>query len=183
MNKTALMVSVALTAFVLIAVAVVFLTGKALQPASAATISDIPLVADEQLQQALNEREAAYQDLINQANSRLDKLQKENQALQAQLSAVQNDQQVSTPAQIQPETAAQVAASWLGDNQVYSVESTTIQSIPVFKVTFSSGVLVYVSAEGQVIGSQAPAILVNASNNNRHHSEDDEHEGFERDDD
>lgn len=182
MNKTALMISLALTVFVLIVVAVVVLTGDALEPASAAPVSDIPPVADEKLQQALNEREAAYRELINQANNRLDILQNENEALHAQLSAVQNVEQGSSPMYISPEMAAQVAATWLGDNQVYSVENTTIQGVPVFKVTFSTGTLVYVSTEGQVIGSQAPAMLVNASNNGHHH-EDDEHDDFERDDD
>ncbi len=183
MNKTALMISVALTTFVLIVVAVVFSTGKALKPVSVTPVSDIESVADEQLPQVITEREATYQDLINQANIRLDKLQKENQVLQVQLSALQNDRKISTPVEISPETAAQVAATWLGDNQIYSVEGTTIQGIPVFKVTFSSGTLVYVSTEGQVIGSQAPAVLVNASSNSLRHSEEDEHEGFERDDD
>lgn len=173
MNKTALTITIALTAFLLIIVAAVFFGVKTTQPATAAVqptaeITDVPAstqAIDEQVQRAIQERDAAYQDLINQANARLDALQKENQVLQAQLSSVQNPlPQDSTPTSISPETAAQVAANWVGDSQIFSVESVTIRNAPVYKVTFSSGVIVYVSPDGQVVGSQMP--LMNVSNTN-----------------
>ena len=191
MNKTALMISVALTAFALIVVAAVFSAVKvphvataANVPAASAPESNAPeatAAVEVQLQQAISEREAAYQDLINQANARLASLQSENQALQVQLKEVQNNvQQTSVPVSLSPESAAQVAASWLGDSQIYSVESTMVQGMAAYKVNFSSGAIVYVSAEGQVIGSQAPATTLNVSNGGIQRgggNEHDEHEG------
>ena len=191
MNKTALMISVALTAFALIVVAAVFSAVKvphvataANVPAASAPESNAPeatAAVEVQLQQAISDREAAYQDLISQANARLASLQSENQALQVQLKEVQNNvQQTSVPVSLSPESAAQVAASWLGDSQIYSVESTMVQGMAAYKVNFSSGAIVYVSAEGQVIGSQAPATTLNVSNGGIQRgggNEHDEHEG------
>lgn len=191
MNKTALTITIALTAFILIIVAAVFFGVKTTQPATAAIqptadITDVPVsteAIDEQVQRAIQERDAAYQDLINQANARLDALQRENLALQAQLSSVQNNLvQDNTQTGISPETAAQVAANWVGDSQIYSVESVTIRNTPVYKVTFSSGVIVYISTDGQVVGSQMP--LMNASStNNVQRRGGGESEGHEGDDD
>lgn len=191
MNKTALMISVALTAFALIVVAAVFSAVKlphvataANVPAASAPESNAPeatAAVEVQIQQAISEREAAYQDLINQANARLASLQSENQALQVQLKEVQNNvQQTSVPVSISPESAALVAANWLGDSQIYSVESTMVQGMAAYKVNFSSGAIVYVSAEGQVIGSQASATTLNVSNGGIQRgggNEHDEHEG------
>ena len=192
MNKTALMISVALTAFALIIVAAVFSAGKTPLAATAAGDSEAnaqetTAVVDVQLQQAISDREAAYQDLITQANTRLDTLQQENQALQEQLNTIQIDlQPTSAPEGITPETAAQVAASWMGDNQIYSVEGTAIRGQAVYKVTFSSGAIVYISVDGQVVGSQAPATTLNVSNRGIRSSgggEHDEHDGHEGNDD
>jgi len=186
MNKTALMISVALTAFALIVVAAVFSAVKVPHVATAANVPaasapEATAAVEVQLQQAISDREAAYQDLINQANARLASLQSENQALQVQLKEVQNNvQQTSVPVSLSPESAAQVAASWLGDSQIYSVESTMVQGMAAYKVNFSSGAIVYVSAEGQVIGSQAPATTLNVSNGGIQRgggNEHDEHEG------
>jgi hypothetical protein len=70
-------------------------------------------------------------------------------------------QQVSSPttAAISPEDAAKVAARYLGRGDLYSVESSSLNGASAYMITFSSGDVVYVSPEGQVVGYvPAPAI-------------------------
>jgi hypothetical protein len=64
---------------------------------------------------------------------------------------------------ISPQDAAQIAAQFLGRSDLYSVESDFLNGTSAYKVTFSSGNVVYVSPQGQVISVVAapPAILQN----------------------
>ena len=57
--------------------------------------------------------------------------------------------------QISPEQAAQLAAQYWGRNDLYSVESTSVKGMDAYKVTFSTGDVVFVSPAGQVIGAFA----------------------------
>ena len=67
---------------------------------------------------------------------------------------------------ITPQQAAQVAAQFIGRNDLYSVATAPLNGASTYKVTFSSGTVVYVSMAGQVVyvatGSAAP--VVNSSN-------------------
>ncbi len=50
-----------------------------------------------------------------------------------------------------PQDAAALAAQVMNDTNLYSVESDTLNGSNVYKVTFSSGQLVYVSLDGQIV--------------------------------
>jgi hypothetical protein len=50
-----------------------------------------------------------------------------------------------------PMEAVSVASQFMNQQDVYSVESATYNQAPAFKVTFSSGDIVYVGLDGQVI--------------------------------
>jgi hypothetical protein len=70
-----------------------------------------------------------------------------------------------TDSLISPEQAAQLAAQYWGRNDLYSVESTILKGVDTYKVTFSSGDVVYVSTTGQVVGVFAAPQAVAQSNN------------------
>jgi hypothetical protein len=177
MNKTAFVISAILTAFVLAIAGGVVLTVRGVNNASAAQAAS-PQVAptdpastlapqaqgmDPQTAQEIQQREVNYQKLIAQANQRLLQAQQTEQQLQAQLAALQtsttNAAQTPAPVQVTPEQAAQIAAQYLNQPSVYSVETTLLQGQTVYLVTMSSGDIVYVSLAGQILGTQpVPAV-------------------------
>lgn len=112
---------------------------------------------DPNLQQTLLEREAAYQEMIQQANARIQELQQQLAAAQAQ-----NQVGTSNPASVavSPEQAAQIAANFLGQGNVFSVEGLNIGGVGAYKVIFSSGESVYVSLSGEVISVPMPVAPV-----------------------
>ncbi len=63
-------------------------------------------------------------------------------------------------AQVTHEEAASLAANFLGQNDLYSVENTVWNGIDAYKVVFSSGTIVYVGMERQILGTEAPQPLV-----------------------
>jgi hypothetical protein len=72
--------------------------------------------------------------------------------------------QVSAPAAILPQNAAQIAAQFIGRNDLYSAESVAFNGANAYKVIFSSGDVVYVSQQGQVLNVvQAPVNNPNTS--------------------
>lgn len=58
--------------------------------------------------------------------------------------------------QVTHQEAANIAANFLGQNDLYSVENAVWNGVDAYKVVFSSGTIVYVSMDGQVLGSEAP---------------------------
>ena len=109
-----------------------------------------PIVAiDPALEQEILTQEAAYQDLIAQANARL----AEQQAVETQVST-------PTPSfilQITAQEAAVFASRYLGKSQVYSVEAVDFNGQVVYRVTFSNGDVVFVSVYGDILGlEEAP---------------------------
>jgi hypothetical protein len=69
------------------------------------------------------------------------------------------------PAQNQAayQEAASIAAKYLGQNDLYSAENTVWNGVDAYKIVFSSGNIVYVSLDGQVLGSEAPQpVLISA---------------------
>ena len=66
--------------------------------------------------------------------------------------------------QISPEQAAQLAAQYWGRNDLYSVESTQVNGTSAYKVTFSSGDVVHISTDGQVLGAFAAPRIVPQNN-------------------
>jgi hypothetical protein len=68
--------------------------------------------------------------------------------------AVQVTDTLGMPTQssaISPQEASVIAASVLGSSDLYSVETASLYGMDVYKVTFSSGNIVYVSPEGHVL--------------------------------
>jgi predicted PurR-regulated permease PerM len=165
--RIALFISVALTAFALVTVGAVLARTRDTSQVAATEepiveeISATPTI-DPAIQQAFNEREAAYQELINQANQRLAASQQTQLALQAQIQAQQTASvPVVETTTISPDDAVSIAAQYTGDFNVYSVETTVLSGNTVYKVVFSSGMVAYVSLDGQVLGV-APAKIAAA---------------------
>lgn len=179
MNKTALIISIALTTFVLMVVGGIAYAVRASETAQAA--AELPSGSiDPALEQALNQRESAYQEMIAEANTRLEQSQQQQQALEAQLATLTNNSSAS--ASLTPEEAATIASNFLGNTSVYSVETVTVYGESIFKVTFSSGDIVYVNLGGQIVGSEAAPKVVAAqiknpaknAGHNEHEDEDDD---------
>lgn len=72
------------------------------------------------------------------------------------------------PLVVSPEQATTIAIEFLGDSNVYSVESVLYEGQSAYLVTFSAGDLVYVSSDGKVIANTkiAPIIVAAAPNRN-----------------
>lgn len=169
MKKTALIASVVLTAFLLILLGGILTKLRTPDQASAAVVptsTEISPIAspttDQSVIQTFQAREATYQDLIAQANARLEQAQKEQQALQEQLNALQASPQAAPPQTVvTPQMAAQVAEQYKRSNSVYSVETVQQNGVTLYKVTFSSGDLVFVSLDGQVVSQQNASVASN----------------------
>jgi hypothetical protein len=168
-QKLALFISAALTAFALVIVGGVITNVRGaskVQPTPVATEEAVVATPtlDASIQDAINQREQAYQDLIAQANARLAEAQQNELALKAQLEALQNANTAAagaaapTAANLAPEDAATIAAQYMGRVDLYSVETTILSGNTVYKVVFSSGDIVYLSLDGQILGV-APAPL------------------------
>jgi hypothetical protein len=71
---------------------------------------------------------------------------------------------VATPVQLTPEQAAQLAANYWGRSDLYSVESSVLNGASAYKVTFSSGDIVYVSPDGQIMAAIAAPVAVPQNN-------------------
>lgn len=165
MNKTALIISIVLTTFVLMAVGGIAYVMRTTEKVEAAVgnPTSLPTQAiDPALEQALAEREAAYQQIIAEANARLEQAQKEQLALQAQLAALQSTDPVAqTQTNLTPEQVAEIASAYLGNSSIYSIEGVVVRGENLYKVTFSSGDILYLNMTGQVVGSEAapPAVV------------------------
>ncbi|MCJ7431957.1 MAG: hypothetical protein MUO77_00570 [Anaerolineales bacterium] len=96
----------------------------------------------------------------------------------------------SQAAPVTPEQAAQLAAQILGRTDLYSVETSSLNGVDAYLVTFSSGDLVYVSLTGQILSiTQLPVFTASSgggggdgggnggSNGGGEHESDGEHEG------
>ncbi len=187
MNRTALIISTLLTALVLTIVGGVVYsvnnTQKAQAAAQAAQASQAAAAepaVDAQLAQSLAQRETSYQQMIAEANNRLAEAQKNQEDLQAQVNALQsNVQPVAQSMIVSPKQAAQIAVQYLKQTKVYSVENSALGGKMAYKVTFSSGDLVYVGMTGEILGThkaprQSNPTTVLASHEGEHENE---HEG------
>jgi alanyl-tRNA synthetase len=156
MNKTAFVISVVLTTFVLMVFGGVVYALRAEEVAATTagaqeTSAEVAPAADPSLEQTLLEREAIYQQRLAEANARLEQARQQLAAQRALASPQTNSQAALTP--ITPEQAAQIAADFLGVSDAYWVGVVSVQGEDVYLVTFTSGDGVYVNMAGQVIGS------------------------------
>jgi hypothetical protein len=90
--------------------------------------------------------------------------------------------------QVTPEQAAAIAAAYINRKDVYAVESAALDTVTVYKVIFSSGIIVYVGLDGQILRVENPAYYsVSQSSQSStppiitEHSDDGEHESEEDD--
>ena len=68
-------------------------------------------------------------------------------------------------ASLTPQEAAALAATVLNQQDVYSVENASVNGINAYKVVFSSGQIVFVGLDGQILSiTQIPPVVV-AQNN------------------
>jgi hypothetical protein len=85
-------------------------------------------------------------------------------------------QQTATTNYLTPQQGAQLAASYLGRSDLYSVEGGYLYGLFVYKVTFSSGDVAFVSQDGQVL-RVVPAPSVALQNSSGSQPVGGEHEG------
>ncbi len=134
MKTSTLFVSAALTAFVLAILAGVVMTLN--NTAKAADVTPAPAIA-----------EALPTDIPNTPTT---------EPTPAPTAAI-----LATP--VSPEAAAGIAAQFMNKQDVYSVESATLEGANVYKVVFSSGDIVYVGLDGKVISTTKlqPVVVTN----------------------
>lgn len=149
MKKTTIVISAALTTFTLLILSGVAYSVKYFRPEAAAGAQAVSTEAVPNSSVEFAEREAAYQDLIQQANQRLEQAQMEIERLKSEKA------QAPVPSAISLEAAAQVAANYLGQTEIYTAEGTSIDGQPVYRITFSSGDVVLVSTNGEVLAVQS----------------------------
>ena len=80
----------------------------------------------------------------------------------------------STQTVVTPEEAAQLAVQVVGHNNLLSAESSNLNGVDAYKITFTNKDVVYVGLDGQILSVQiapvfvnvAPPVKKNRSNNN-----------------
>lgn len=74
--------------------------------------------------------------------------------------AVPTTAPTATPSTVTPQQAAQLAAQVVGNNNLLSAESSSINGTDAYKITFTNNDVVFVSLDGQILSVQvAPAIV------------------------
>jgi hypothetical protein len=155
-QKTVLIVSIALTAFILVTLGAVVNSafGRATsEPAAVNSLEDLP----PEIQQTLQEREDAYNQLIEEANTQLQQVVSENQTLQAQLdNQADTTFEASTVEQqttLSADEAQQIALDNVASSGVLDgdPELVDFEGAMAYEVPFKQG-NVYVDAEsGEVL--------------------------------
>ncbi len=185
-QRTALLVTTALTVFVMVMLSGIAwqvfqktsLGTQALQSTAApqanavtqpavAQPAEAPAAADPVTPQQAADREAAFQQLVQQANTRLDQAYKQQQALtkeiEDQKAAAQT--RAAVPQQpiykVTPEQALAIALATVpGSNALKPAELVSFHDLPTYEVTLDKG-MVYVDANsGEVVYNSAAVIVV-----------------------
>jgi hypothetical protein len=69
----------------------------------------------------------------------------------------------ATQAVISPEQAAKTAAQVLGNPNLLSAESSSVNGANAYKITFTNNDVVYVGLDGQILGVQIAPVVTNVS--------------------
>ena len=158
MNKPALIFSAFLSAIILTIIGGVIYTVRGAESAQASQTEEIvqtkQIVQTESIEQAISldpvleqeilTREAAYRELIAQANVRLAEQQ-------LMITATQASAPDAVVLQITAEEAAVFASRHIGKTSIYSIEGVNFNGNMVYKVTFTKGDVVYVSLYGDIV--------------------------------
>jgi hypothetical protein len=67
------------------------------------------------------------------------------------------------PVFVTPEQAAQLAAQVVSNPNLLSAESSSVNGINAYKITFTNNDVVYVGLDGQILGVQIAPVVVNVS--------------------
>jgi len=67
----------------------------------------------------------------------------------------------AAPTSITPEQAAQKATQVVGNTNLLSAESSNINGVDAYKITFTNNDVVYVGLDGQILGVQIAPVVVN----------------------
>lgn len=70
-----------------------------------------------------------------------------------------------TPAEVvlSPEEAAQLATQVVGNGNLLSAESSNINGVDAYKITFTNNDVVYVGLDGQILSVQVVPVVVNVA--------------------
>lgn len=69
----------------------------------------------------------------------------------------------ATQAFLTPEQAAQLAAQVVGNSNLLSAESSSVNGTNAYKIMFTNNDVVYVGLDGQILGVQIAPMVVNVS--------------------
>lgn len=73
------------------------------------------------------------------------------------------DTLVPTEIALKPEEAAQLAAQIVGNTNLLSAESSNINGVDAYKITFTNKDVVYVGLDGQILSVQVAPVVVNVA--------------------
>ena len=107
---------------------------------------------------------SAYREIVNLKQPVVASAREE-----APVQEISNQEAAPAPvASLTAEDAAAIAAKVIGRTDLYSVETTQLEGVDAFMVTFSSGDLVYIGMDGQVLlVSEIPVTTVVAQSSHR----------------
>ena len=69
----------------------------------------------------------------------------------------------ATATSVTPEEAAQLAAQVVGNSNLLSAESSVMNNLPAYKITFTNNDIVYVGLNGQILTVQVAPLVVNVA--------------------
>jgi hypothetical protein len=69
----------------------------------------------------------------------------------------------ATQSVLTPEQAAQLAAQVVGNTNLLSAESASMNGMNAYKITFTNNDVVYVGLDGQILGVQVAPVVVNVA--------------------
>jgi hypothetical protein len=81
----------------------------------------------------------------------------------ATLAPQPTDQPAPTPVMVSAVQAAQLATQVVGNSSLLSAESSSINGVDAYKITFTNNDVVYVGLDGQILSVQVAPVVVNVS--------------------
>ena len=73
------------------------------------------------------------------------------------------EEPTATATTVTPEEAAQLAAQVVGNSNLLSAESSVMNNLPAYKITFTNNDVVYVGLTGQILAVQVAPVVVNVA--------------------
>jgi hypothetical protein len=81
----------------------------------------------------------------------------------ATLAPTATDAPAPTEFVLTPEEAAQLAAQVVGNSNLLSAESSNINAVDAYKITFTNNDIVYIGLDGQILSVQVAPVVVNVA--------------------